>query len=74
MKNPINTNNTQLQLTEDTMTLLTVHEVASMLMVGKNRIYELLNQKKLKGMRIGTNSWRIPKLAVYEYIRNESNL
>lgn len=74
MKNPINANSNQLQLTEDTMTLLTVQEVATMLMVGKNRIYELLNQKKLKGMRIGTNSWRISKLAVYEYIRNESDL
>lgn len=74
MKTSNNTNQSQLYITEDNMTLLTVHEVASMLMVGKNRIYELLHQKKLKGMRIGTNSWRIPKLAVYEYIRNESNL
>ena len=45
-----------------------------MLMVGKNRVYELLNQKKIKGMRIGSSSWRIPKLAVYQYIQEQANL
>ena len=33
---------------EDTMTLLTVEDAADILMVGKNRIYELLNQGKIK--------------------------
>ena len=74
MKNASNPNQIQLYPTEDNMTLLTAQEVASMLMVGKNRVYELLNQKKIKGMRVGSNSWRISKLAVYEYIRNESEL
>ena len=37
---------------EDTMTLLTVEDAADILMVGKNRIYELLNQGKIKGMQI----------------------
>jgi len=61
-------------LTDDNMTLLTADEVAHMLMVGKNRVYELLNQKKIKGMRIGSSSWRIPKLAVYQYIQEQANL
>ena len=74
MKNLTNANNNPANTIEDTITLLTVEEVAEMLMVGKNRIYELLNQKKLKGMRIGSSSWRIPKLAVYQYIQEQTNL
>lgn len=59
---------------EDTLVLYTVEEVAEILMVGKNRVYELLAQKKLKGMRIGNSSWRIPKMAVYQYIKNAAEL
>ena len=59
---------------EDNMTLLNVEEAASLLMVGKNRIYELLNQGKLKGMRIGKSTWRIPKLSIYQFIREQSSL
>ena len=59
---------------EDTIALLTVEEVAGILMVGKNRVYELLNQQKLKGMRIGSSSWRIPRLALYQYIQEQANL
>ena len=33
-------------LTEDNLTLLTTDEVAEMLMVGKNRVYELLNKEE----------------------------
>ena len=43
-------------LTEDNLTLLTTDEVAEMLMVGKNRVYELLNKEELKGMRIGKST------------------
>ena len=56
-------------LTEDNLTLLTTDEVAEMLMVGKNRVYELLNKEELKGMRIGKSTWRIPKEAVLQFIR-----
>lgn len=59
---------------EDTLTLYTVEEVAELLMVGKNRIYELLGQKKLKGMRIGNSAWRISRAAIYQFIKNESQL
>ena len=59
---------------EDTMTLLTVEDAANILMVGKNRIYELLKQGKIKGMRIGKPTWRIPKLAIYQYIQKQSAL
>lgn len=61
-------------LTEDNLTLLTTDEVAEMLMVGKNRVYELLNKEELKGMRIGKSIWRIPKEAVLQFIREQSRL
>ena len=59
---------------EDTMTLLTVEDAADILMVGKNRIYELLHQGKIKGMRIGKSTWRIPKISIYQYIQTQSAL
>ena len=74
MKEPCNATSTYTDLTDDNMTLLTVQEVAGMLMVGRNRVYELLNSEKIKGIRVGTTNWRIPKLAVYRYIMEESGL
>lgn len=74
MKNLLKATNTISTSLEDNMTLLTAEEVAGILMVGKNRVYELLNQKKIKGMKIGSTNWRIPKLAVYQYIQEQSNL
>lgn len=65
---------TSIILTEDNLTLLTTDEVAEMLMVGKNRVYELLNKEELKGMRIGKSIWRIPKEAVLQFIREQSRL
>lgn len=74
MKDLLKANNISPASLEDNMTLLTAEEVASILMVGKNRVYELLNQKKIKGMKIGSTNWRIPKLAVYQYIQEQANL
>lgn len=74
MKNLINDTAFYTESLEDNMTLLNVEEAASLLMVGKNRIYELLNQGKLKGMRIGKSTWRIPKLSIYQFIREQSSL
>ena len=74
MKNLTNDTTFYTESLEDNMTLLNVEEAASLLMVGKNRIYELLNQGKLKGMRIGKSPWRIPKLSIYQFIREQSSL
>jgi len=57
----------------DTSTLMTVDEVAEYLKIGKNRTYDLLRDKKIKALRIGT-VWRIPKQAVEEYIMKESGM
>lgn len=59
---------------DEALTLLTVDDTAEMLMVGKNRVYELLNQGKIKGMRIGKSTWRIPKLSIYKFIKEQSSL
>lgn len=74
MKNLTNDTTFYTESLEDNMTLLNVEETASLLIVGKNRIYELLNQGKLKGMRICKSTWRIPKLSIYQFIREQSSL
>lgn len=74
MKKVNQSNLTSTILTEDNLTLLTTDDVAEMLMVGKNRVYELLNKEKLKGMRIGKSTWRIPKESVLQFIREQSRL
>lgn len=52
---------------------MTVAEVAVFLGVGKNRIYELLNEGTIKGFRMG-RTWKISKLALEKYIREASGL
>lgn len=53
--------------------LLTTEEACDALKVGKNALYALLSNQKLKGYRNG-RVWRIPRLAVEEYIRKQANL
>lgn len=53
--------------------ILTAEEACEALRVGKNALYELLQNKELKGYRNG-RVWRIPKQSVIEYIRTQSNL
>lgn len=45
-------------------------DVCEILMVGRNRAYELLNTGKLKGFKIGKRTWKIPKSSIKEYIEN----
>ncbi len=52
---------------EDYPDVLTVDEAAEALRIGYNAIYELLNNGKLKAYKNG-RVWRIPKVAVKEYI------
>jgi len=53
--------------------IITVSDVAKILYIGKNRVYELLESGILKGFRIG-RVWKIPKEALYEYIITQSRL
>ena len=47
--------------------VLTVSDVAEILYVGRNTVYELLNSGALEGFRIG-KTWRIPKVNLERYI------
>jgi len=53
--------------------IMTTFDVAEVLCIGKNRVYELLGEGSLKGFRIG-NVWKIPKEAVKDYIITQSKL
>ena len=53
--------------------VMDVYDVAEVLCIGKNRVYELLGNGSLKGFRIG-RVWKIPRAAVQEYILAQSNL
>lgn len=53
--------------------IMTIYDVAEALYIGKNRVYELLEKKELKGFRIG-RVWKIPREALQEYILSQSNL
>lgn len=58
---------------EDLLTILTVAEVAELLYVGKNRVYELLASGELKGFRLG-HIWKIPKESLEIYIIKQTGL
>lgn len=53
--------------------IMTAYDVAEALFIGKNRVYELLEEGSLKAFRIG-RVWKIPRAAVLEYILSQSKL
>ncbi|EEQ59209.1 DNA binding domain, excisionase family [Clostridiales bacterium 1_7_47FAA] len=53
--------------------LLTIEELCSILLIGKNAAYTLLKTKQIKAFRIG-RGWRVPKKSVELYILNQSGL
>ena len=53
--------------------ILTVEEMCEVLRIGYNTAYKLLNAGKLKGYRNG-RTWRIPKIAIIEYIKERSRI
>ena len=58
---------------EEYQDILTVSEACEVLRVGYNAMYEMLNSGALKGYRNG-RGWRIPKVAVEEYILKSAKL
>lgn len=58
---------------EEYADILTAEEACEALRIGYNAMYDLLNNGKLKGYRNG-RVWRIPKVAVQEYILTQANL
>ena len=53
--------------------VLTAEEACEALRIGYNALYDLLNSGKLKGYRNG-HVWRIPRLALQEYIIEQAKL
>ena len=51
--------------------ILTVYDVAEALLVGKNRVYELLEKGELQGIRMG-HIWRIPKQELISFVERNS--
>lgn len=52
---------------------LTVEELCELLKIGRNAAYALLGSGELKALRNG-RKWIIPKEAIKEYVRRQSNL
>lgn len=52
--------------------ILTVSDVAEALLIGQNRVYELLEEGQLKGFRIG-RVWKISKDSLIEFIHTSEN-
>lgn len=53
--------------------ILTVEETTEVLRMGYNAVYELLRSGELQGYRNG-RVWRVPKLAVQEYILKSAKI
>ncbi|MCD8013879.1 MAG: helix-turn-helix domain-containing protein [Lachnospiraceae bacterium] len=53
--------------------ILSVSDAAKILCTGKNRIYALLEEGKLKGFRIG-HVWKIPKQSLQDYILSQISM
>lgn len=51
--------------------IITVEELMEILMIGKNRAYQLLNSGEIHSFKIG-RVHKIPKIAVEEYILNKA--
>ncbi|RKI36057.1 DNA-binding protein [bacterium D16-51] len=53
--------------------LITFEELCNILSVGRNTAYKLLKENKIKAFRIG-RTWKIPKIAVDDFILTQSHL
>ena len=47
--------------------ILSIEEVCTVLLIGRNRAYELLNTGVLRGFRLG-RTWKIPKKSLESFI------
>ena len=53
--------------------LLSTDEVAEILMIGKNKLYKLLETGEIKGFRLCEHgTWRIPQSSVDEFIKKRT--
>ena len=50
--------------------MITIDDLCEILQIGYNTAYSLLNTGAIKGFKIG-RIWKIPRLAVEDYIMNK---
>ncbi len=53
--------------------ILTVDELMEILFISRNTAYSLLRNGSIHAIKVGKN-WRIPKVAVEEYVNEKSSL
>lgn len=55
------------------MELISLEEMCGLLSIGKNRAYDLLKRKEVKSFKIG-KVWKIPRMAIDQYIIEKAKL
>lgn len=53
--------------------IISIDELCSILSIGRNAAYNLLNDKKIKAFRIG-KVWKVSRMAVEDFILTQSKL
>lgn len=53
--------------------ILTIKELCEILMIGRNRAYELLKTDQIHGFQLG-RTWKIPRIAVEEYLKTQAKI
>lgn len=53
--------------------ILTITDVCEILLIGRNRAYELLQMGELHGFQLG-RVWKIPKIALEEYLKKQAGI
>lgn len=51
--------------------ILTIDEVMDILKIGRGQCYELLQSGLLKGFKLGSKIWKIPRDSVEEFIATD---
>lgn len=60
----------EYELLKEYKDVMTPNEVKNILNIGKNAIYDLLKNERIKSLKIGSH-YRITKSALLDYLQNE---
>ena len=53
--------------------IITIPELCEVLMIGRNRAYELLKTEQISAFQLGRN-WKIPKIALEKYLKKQAKI
>lgn len=51
--------------------IMSVEDLCEIFKIGRGRVYELLQSNQISAFRLGRN-WKIPKIAVIDYIKKQA--